>query len=103
MLQSTDEEVSGRGADLELLRTYNSQGALTTASNGLGWSWDGERSVKLTTGTVNTSGSVVTRTTGDGHVASYTWNGTKYVGSDGPGANDTLTYDSTAHLWIWGW
>jgi len=83
VLQDVDTSLSGVGVDLALLRTYNAQGTLTSAANGLGWSWDEERTVTLTTGTVNTSGSQVTRTTGDGASSVYTFNGTAYVSSAG--------------------
>src|SRR4051794_37469302 len=41
VLQSPDDVLSGRGADLGLLRTYNAQGVLDSSKNGLGWSWEG--------------------------------------------------------------
>jgi len=101
VLQDVDTSLSGVGVDLALLRTYNAQGTLTSAANGLGWSWDEERTVTLTTGTVNTSGSQVTRTTGDGASSVYTFNGTAYVSSAGDGAHDSLTYNATTHQWTW--
>jgi len=101
VLQDVDTSLSGVGVDLALLRTYNAQGTLTSATNGLGWSWDEERTVTLTTGTVNTSGSQVTRTTGDGASSVYTFNGTAYVSSAGDGAHDSLTYNATTHQWTW--
>ncbi|WP_413770501.1 hypothetical protein, partial [Vibrio vulnificus] len=65
VLRFTDEQLSGLGQDLLHTRTYNTQGDLSDGDAD-GWRWDGERSLVLT-GTVNTSGSQVTRTTGDGH------------------------------------
>src|SRR5882724_6273295 len=51
ILQGLDEQLSGRGADLNLLRTYNSQGALSDGL-GSGWSFNGESTVQLWFGSI---------------------------------------------------
>src|SRR5690242_4510861 len=73
ILQSQDEALSGRGADLRLLRTYNSAGQLhDMLGAGTGWALNAEQTVVFdqTTGTAGSSG-VVRRTTADGHVAAF--------------------------------
>ncbi|XVN16206.1 hypothetical protein QZH47_09470 [Pseudomonas corrugata] len=80
VLRFTDEQLSGLGQDLLQTRTYNTQGGLSDGDAD-GWRWDGERSLVLT-GTVNTVGSQVTRTTGDGHQTVYQWNGSRYQSTD---------------------
>ena len=69
VLQAQDEQLSGRGADLFQLRTYNSLGQLNDG-DGDGWRWDGERSVVFAAGTNKEGpgvGGSVTRTGSDGH------------------------------------
>jgi len=99
MLQYTDEQLSGLGLDLFHTRTYNTQGALNDA-DGDGWRWEGERRVVLT-GTLNTVGSSLTRTTGDGHESVYSWNGSRYQSSEGDGAHDSLSWDAPNSEWAW--
>src|SRR6185503_5703535 len=79
VLQFNDENLSGLGADLSLLRTYNSQGQMLNESDPDGdrWRWDQERTVQFTKGANGEGrnvGGTVTRTTGDGHTTVYTWN-----------------------------
>ena len=99
ILQFTDEQLSGLGRDLLQQRTYNTQGALNDADAD-GWRWDGERRVVLS-GTRNTAGSTLTRTTGDGHEALYSWTGSGYQSSDGDGAHDRLQWDAATNEWLW--
>jgi YD repeat-containing protein len=100
VLQFLDESLAGSGADLRHMRTYNSQG---DASDGDGdrWRWLGEKRVTLQ-GTLNTAGSTVTRTTGDGHEAVYSWNGSAYVSSTGTGADDTIVRNGSQWVWTEG-
>ncbi|SCZ19763.1 MULTISPECIES: LysM peptidoglycan-binding domain-containing protein [unclassified Pseudomonas] len=99
VLRFTDEQLSGLGQDLLHTRTYNTQGGLSDGDAD-GWRWDGERSLLLT-GTVNTSGSQVTRTMGDGHQTVYQWNGSRYQSTEGDGAHDTVTWDAGAGQMVW--
>ncbi|EJM49994.1 RHS repeat protein, partial [Pseudomonas sp. GM48] len=99
VLRYTDEQLSGLGQDLLHTRTYNTQGGLSDGDVD-GWRWDGERSLLLT-GTVNTPGSQVTRTTGDGHQTVYQWNGSRYQSTEGDGAHDTVTWDADAGQMVW--
>src|SRR5262245_22849492 len=87
ILQFQDEQLSGRGADITQLRTYNSQGQLSDGL-GTGWRWDGEHTVVLS-GARGTTGSIVTRTSGDGRETSFAWDGERYKSTDGSGAHDT--------------
>ncbi|XVN16213.1 hypothetical protein QZH47_09505 [Pseudomonas corrugata] len=99
VLRFTDEQLSGLGQDLLQTRTYNTQGGLSDGDAD-GWRWDGERSLVLT-GTVNTVGSQVTRTTGDGHQTVYQWNGSQYQSTEGDGAHDTVVWDAGAAQMLW--
>ena len=80
VIQSRDELLTGRGPDLSLLRTYNSQGLLND-DNGDNWRFGVYRKVYNLTGTVNTAGSTVTRVAEDGSESVYTFDTTqgKYV------------------------
>ncbi|MDU9030471.1 LysM peptidoglycan-binding domain-containing protein [Pseudomonas mediterranea] len=99
VLRFTDEQLSGLGQDLLQTRTYNTQGGLSDGDAD-GWRWDGERSLVLT-GTVNTVGSQVTRTTGDGHQTVYQWNGSQYQSTEGDGAHDMVVWDAGAAQMVW--
>src|SRR5512144_184647 len=68
LVQARDVYLSGRGADLFDLRTYNSRGAIASTIGdelGAGWARDGERRLVFSGGTPGSSGTV-TRTLGDG-------------------------------------
>lgn len=99
ILRFTDEQLSGLGLDLLHTRTYNTQGGLSDGDAD-GWRWDGERSLALI-GTLNTPGSQLVRTTGDGHRSVYQWNGSRYQSSEGDGAHDFVTWDAANGLAIW--
>jgi YD repeat-containing protein len=99
VLRFTDEQLSAIGQDLFHTRTYNAQGGLNDGDAD-GWRWEGERKVVLS-GTLNTAGSTVTRTTGDGHETVYAWNGSAYKSTEGDGAHDLLTWDATNSQWAW--
>src|SRR6266511_3102537 len=60
VLQRQDEVLLGTGADVSLLRTYNSQGLLND-DNGDNWRLGVYKRVYNLTGTVNTAGSTVDR------------------------------------------
>lgn len=104
ILQGLDEQLSGRGADLTLLRTYNSRGVVEgdVDVDANAWRWDGERTVKFsaTADQRNLSGTV-TRTAADGHVTVYQWvsSSVGYTSSEGDGANDTVKY--VGGEWVW--
>src|SRR5215510_2299531 len=106
ILQSLDETLSGRGADLFQQRTYNSLGLLNDGDAD-GWRWDGERTVAFKDGDKGEGpgkGGSVTRTDGEGHETTYTWDGSKYVSTDGDGAHDTVRYEASTPdgaQWVW--
>src|SRR3990172_1960780 len=93
VVRDQDERLAALGLDLALVRTYNSQG-LIDGDNNDGWRIGVYRRVYNLTGTVNTAGSTVTKTFGDGADIVYTYDVTRglYVSSDGEGANDTLPW-----------
>lgn len=101
ILQFTDEQLAGVGQDMQVLRTYNSQGLLA-GGNPDGWRWEGNRSIKLS-GSQGASGSSITRSAEDGSVSVYSWvSGNRYLGTDGDGAHDTLELVSGEWLWTEG-
>ena len=102
ILQFTDETLSGSGADIRHLRTYNSLGTVGDGDNDR-WRWLGEKRLTLS-GTLNAAGSKVTRTTGDGHAAVYTWNAGRkaYVSAEGNGADDTIVRSGSEWVWTEG-
>jgi len=67
-----------------------------------GWHRSGERTVLFTAGASGEGrnvGGKVTRVGSDGHATDYTWNGSAYVSTEGDGAHDSLTYNTTSHQW----
>src|SRR5689334_1229481 len=102
VVQNQDEFVLGRGPDLALLRTYNSQGQFQD-DNADNWRLGFYRKVYNLTGTVNTAGSTITRVAEDGSESVYTYDTTlaKYVSHDGSGSYDTLAYDGSSQTWTW--
>jgi YD repeat-containing protein len=102
VVQGRDEFLAATGADLSLHRTYNSQGLLND-DNGDNWRLGLHRRVYNLTGTVNTAGSKVTKVFGDGSEAVYTYNTAlaRYVGTDGEGAHDSLSWSGTNNQWTW--
>jgi hypothetical protein len=102
VIQSTDEVLGAIGADLSLIRTYNSQGLMNDA-NGDNWRLSVDRRVYGLTGTVNTAGSTITKMFGDGSEVVYTYNTTLgvYAAKDGSNANDTLAWSTSASQWTW--
>ncbi|QSI28274.1 LysM peptidoglycan-binding domain-containing protein [Variovorax sp. RKNM96] len=103
VLQDRDDVLLGRGLDISAVRTYNSQGLLTD-DNGDNWNVGAfGQKVVLTSGSVGTAGSTLTRTDRDGAQAVYTWDATqnRYVSPAGAGAFDTIAYDSGASQFIW--
>src|SRR5882724_6533857 len=102
IIQDRDEYLSGVGADLALIRTYNSQGQLTD-DNGDNWRLGVQERLHTLTGTVNTAGSTITKVFGDGAEVSYLYDAAqdKYVSTEGAGAHDTLSYDATSQQWTW--
>src|SRR5215510_8037785 len=78
IVQSVDETLTGLGLDFAALRTYNSQG-LTDEDNGDQWRLGVHMRLSAVTGGsgVNTAGSKLTKTFGDGAEVVYTYNTTR--------------------------
>jgi YD repeat-containing protein len=105
VLQMQDEQLAGRGLDLYALRTYNSLGTLNDG-DGDGWRWGYEQTVRFQgpgTPAQPQASATVIRVTGDGHETTYTWNAARamFIGTEGPGADDELRYDSGLAEWVW--
>lgn len=106
VLQHQDEFVAGTngGANLDILRTYNSLG-LGTDDNGDNWRLGLSRKVyDLSGGTgANTAGSTVKRVDEDGSEVTYTYDTTKlaYISKEGGGAFDKLVYTASSQKWLW--
>src|ERR1051325_7751117 len=104
ILQDSDERLNAVGLDVALIRTYNSQGLLND-DNADNWRLGVYERVFGLTGAVNTAGSTVTKTFGDGADVVYSYDPTlgKYVAKDGDGANDTLTWNAGNASAPWTW
>lgn len=100
VVQNRDELLFGAGPDVELLRTYNSQGAWD-GDNADNWRIGYYRRVTGLTGTLNAAGSSIRRLEADGFESTYSYNGSAYVSTDGAGAYDTLSFNATTALWTW--
>ncbi|WP_124553271.1 RHS repeat protein [Methylophilus methylotrophus] len=107
IIQRQDELLIGRGPDIGVYQTYNSQGTFDFDNND-NWQVSLYRQLSNRTGTVNTAGSTITRTGADGTSLVYTYDSTagsatlgKYVNKDGSGSYDTLTYTAGTNTWVW--
>ena len=108
VVQRQDEYLASAGVDLNVLRTYNSQGQLD-GDNDDNWRIGFYRSlINLPAGSENTAGSSVSKVFGDGSEHSYTYDNDPasatygmYVSTAGDGAHDTLTYNATTQTWTW--
>lgn len=100
VLNRQDEFLVGRGPDVAIGRTYNSQATLGDDNNDK-WRQSTDRRVFGLTGTLNTAGSTVHRVSADGSDITYTWNAGKsaYLATDGAGAYDLIV--KSGNQWIW--
>ncbi|MDO8301446.1 hypothetical protein, partial [Lacisediminimonas sp.] len=112
VLQRQDEILLGRGPDVAILRTYNSQGQLDddnadNADNADNWRIGLYRSIGELAGAINASGSTLRRTDGDGAEQVYTWDAARnlYRSTARAGSQHTLTHDAAANdgngAWTW--
>ncbi|MEJ1964198.1 MAG: LysM peptidoglycan-binding domain-containing protein [Gammaproteobacteria bacterium] len=100
IIQDQDEILTSAGIRTPLIRTYNSQGQLDD-DNGDNWRLGVHMRLHALTGTVNTSGSTITKTFGDGAEVVYTYSASRYISTDGDGAYDSLTFDAGSDEWTW--
>ncbi|MES2039885.1 MAG: DUF6531 domain-containing protein, partial [Pseudomonadota bacterium] len=100
VIQDNDAVLVGRGDDVSILRTYNSQGKMSD-DNGDAWWINGYRRITNLTGTLNTAGSEVERVGQDGSVSKFVYDTTRqlYVGAPGNAEFDTLVSDGTTWTW----
>jgi YD repeat-containing protein len=102
VLQRSDDHLASTGIDLFAVRTYNSQGTFDGDGNDDNWRLGFFRSIDSLTGTLNTTGSTITRTDADGARTIYRYNGgNTYINAEGSGAHDTLSYDAANRQWLW--
>ncbi|HOY69474.1 MAG TPA: hypothetical protein PLZ85_01275, partial [Methylotenera sp.] len=101
-IQRQDELLIGVGADIGIVRTYNSRGTFDYDNND-NWQLSLYRRVFGLTGTANTAGSSIKRTSADGAELTYTYDTTlaKYINKDGNGSFDTLSYSAGTNAWTW--
>lgn len=101
LINQQDEFLVGRGLDIGVSRTYNSQVDVGDGDNSDQWQQSSYRRVFDVVGNANASGSTVKRQGADGSVVTYAYNVSsgRYVSTDGDGAHDTLTYDGS--VWTW--
>jgi YD repeat-containing protein len=103
VLQDRDDYLVSTGLDAEVLRTYNSQGGMV---GGVQDSWAvgvARQRVALTSGALQSAGSILTRTDRDGAEATYLWDAaaSRYRSSAGAGAYDEITWDSAKSHFVW--
>lgn len=100
ILREQEDLLVGQGLPLPFVQTYNSLGQMGSAG---GWLSNFNSTVNLVSGTVNTAGSTVSRTDGDGASTLYQYNASQnaYVSFDGSGAEDTLSFNSGTGQWAW--
>jgi YD repeat-containing protein len=100
VLQDRDDYLASVGVDAEVLRTYNSQGVLVGDSWSVGVA---RQRIALTSGTLQTTGSVLTRTDRDGAQALYLWNAStlSYRSTAGAGADDSIAWNPTQNEYRW--
>lgn len=98
VVQSQDEVVKAAGLDLDIVRTYNSQG-LMDDDNGDNWRLSPQKKLAIVNGLF---GTTITRTAGDGAQADYGATDllqTSFKTTEGGGAYDTIVKSGTQ--WIW--
>ena len=104
IVQQQDELLKSLGIDQSLIRTYNSQGQFSD-DNGDNWRLNVHQKVNVAalTGTVNTVGSSISKTQGDGSTHSYRYDAAlgKYIATAGEGAHDTLSFNASTNEWTW--
>ena len=102
VLQDLEDKLVGRGADIGVVRTYNSQGLLND-DNADNWVVGAFGQKVVLTGTVGAVGSTLVRTDRDGASATYSWNATRglYISTAGAGAFDTIAYDAGTARYVW--
>ena len=100
IVQAQDERLSALGLDLNLVRTYNSQGRLDD-DNGDNWRLGVHQRLYNLTSFVNQAGSTITKVFGDGREVTYEYDSTRgaYVSSEGGDAHDTLTFSNGEWTW----
>jgi YD repeat-containing protein len=98
MINRIDEILIGQGTDSTITRSYNS-----AQTNGKEWQNSAYRRITGLSGTVNTSGSTVTRIDWDGSRITYTYDTSRgcYLTKEGGGAYDTLSYSAGTNYWTW--
>jgi hypothetical protein len=102
VIQGLDDSLKATGLDVALVRTYNSQGLLDD-DNGDNWRLGVHERVHGLTGTLNASGSTITKVFGDGAAIVYTYDvaQSRYVSTSGDGAHDTLSWNAGTSEWTW--
>jgi YD repeat-containing protein len=100
IIQSQDENLAALGLDLNLVRTYNSQGTADDDNND-GWRHGAQQRLITLNGTINAANSNITKVFGDGSrvVYYYSTSLSAYVSSEGDGAHDRLTH--SGGTWTW--
>ncbi|MDP3619652.1 MAG: hypothetical protein Q8R63_07645, partial [Ramlibacter sp.] len=100
VVQGQDEFVASRGADLSVVRTYNSRGRFNA---GVQDAWAVGSTRQRIVPPPQFGSGTLTRTDHDGAEAIYTWNATRslYITTAGAGAHDTVGWDSVQNQYVW--
>ncbi len=100
VVSQRDEFVVGRGTDINIARTYNSQGGFD-GDNGDNWRQSTTRRIFDYTGNTSTwTGGSLKRQGADGAITTYNWSASRglYVATDGAGAHDTI--ERSGSYWL---
>ncbi|MFL6676160.1 MAG: transglycosylase SLT domain-containing protein [Massilia sp.] len=102
ILQDQDGLAVSRGLDVNVTRTYNSQGEFTDGSQDTWW-MNGSRKITNLTGKENKQNSTIQRVGETGVATTYTYDSSSgsYRAAAGSGDFNTLTYDSNTKQWTW--
>ncbi|WP_448214082.1 calcium-binding protein, partial [Colwellia sp. MEBiC06753] len=96
VMQGQDSNIAGLGADFANLRTYNSLGDFGDDVGNDNWRLGFLSELRLSAGSINTQGSLLTRITGDGSEQSFTYNSEsqRYESTQGAGADDYIVVNA---------
>lgn len=108
-LQDSDDFLASHGVNVELTRTYNSQGTLSdfgARNSGASWLYGMSRKITVLNYpaiALNAVGSQITLTAADGSISTFVYSAAnQYLSNDGAGSFKHITYNATTQEWTLG-